>query len=99
MGIVSALVPGIDLSASTGIHNGTIVLKQLLAGATTAQMCTALYQRGPEAITQAIDDIHLFMETQGFDKISDFRGKLNYSNIPNPERFERVQFMKSFGSK
>jgi len=99
MGIVSALVPGIDLSASTGIHNGTIVLKQLLAGAATAQMCTALYQRGAEAITQAIDDIHLFMETQGFDKISDFRGKLNYSNIPNPERFERVQFMKSFGSK
>jgi dihydroorotate dehydrogenase (fumarate) len=99
MGIVSALVPGIDLSASTGIHNGTIVIKQLLAGATTAQMCTALYQRGSEAITQALDDINLFMETQGFDKISDFKGKLNYSNIPNPERFERVQFMKSFGSK
>lgn len=99
MGIVSALVPGIDLSASTGIHNGTIVIKQLLAGAATAQMCTALYQKGAEAISQAIDDINLFMETQGFEKISDFRGRLNYSNIPNPERFERVQFMKSFGSK
>ena len=99
MGIVSALVPGIDLSASTGIHNGTIVLKQLLAGAATAQMCTALYQIGEEAITHALDDISLFMETQGFEKISDFRGKLNYSNIQNPERFERVQFMKSFGSK
>lgn len=99
MGIISSLVPGIDLSASTGIHNGTTVIKQILSGATTAQMCTALYQRGPEAISQALDDISLFMEKQGFDKISDFRGKLNYKNIPDPEKFERVQFMKSFGSK
>jgi len=99
MGIVSALVPGIDLSASTGIHNGTVVLKQILAGATTAQMCTALYKKGGDAISNAIADLNLFMDSQGFKNISDFKGKLNYSNIENPEKFERVQFMKSFGSK
>jgi dihydroorotate dehydrogenase (fumarate) len=99
MGIVSALVNGIDLSASTGIHNGTIVLKQILAGATTAQMCTSLYKKGADAISNAIADLNLFMDTQGFKNISDFRGKLNYANIENPEKFERVQFMKSFGSK
>lgn len=99
MGIVSALVPGIDLSASTGIHNGTVVLKQILAGATTAQMCTALYKKGGDAISNAIADLNLFMDSQGFKNISDFKGRLNYSNIENPEKFERVQFMKSFGSK
>ncbi len=99
MGIVSALVKGIDLSASTGIHNGTIVIKQLLAGAVTAQMCTALYKKGADAITQAIADINLFMDTQGFKTTSDFIGKLNYANIENPEKFERVQFMKTFGNK
>ncbi|OFY39477.1 MAG: diguanylate cyclase [Bacteroidetes bacterium GWF2_40_14] len=97
IGIVSALVPGIDLSASTGIHNGTTVIKQILAGATTVQMCTSLYQKGAEAITHAIEDINLFMDAQGFENLSDFRGKLNYSNIENPQRFERVQFMKNFG--
>lgn len=99
MGIVSALVPGIDLSASTGIHNGTVVLKQILAGAATAQMCTALYKKGGDAISNAIADLNLFMDSQGFKNISDFKGRLNYSNIENPEKFERVQFMKSFGSK
>jgi len=99
MGIVSALVPGIDLSASTGIHTGTTVIKQILAGATTAQMCTALYKKGPNAIIQALEDLHLFMETQGFESVADFKGKLNYSNIEHPEKFERVQFMKSFGLK
>ncbi|EKD31199.1 MAG: hypothetical protein ACD_77C00371G0018 [uncultured bacterium] len=99
MGIVSALVPGIDLSASTGIHTGTTVIKQILAGATTAQMCTALYKKGPEAIAHANEDLLLFMDSHGFDSIADFRGKLNYSNIEFPDRFERVQFMKSFGGK
>lgn len=98
MGIVSALVPGIDLSASTGVHNGTIALKQILAGASTVQMCTALYKKGAKAISESIDDINLFMDTKGFKSISDFKGKLNYANIENPGKFERVQFMKTFGN-
>lgn len=99
MGIVSSLVPGVDLSASNGIHNGTIAVKQILAGATTVQMCTALYKRGAEAISQAIGDINLFMDSHGYTSISDFKGKLNYSNIENPQKFERVQFIKNFGGK
>ncbi|MFA6333943.1 MAG: dihydroorotate dehydrogenase-like protein [Bacteroidales bacterium] len=99
VGIVSSLVPGIDLSASNGIHNGSIVIRQILAGAATVQMCTALYKNGPDAITQTIADLNLFMDSNGFTTISDFKGKLNISNIENPQKFERVQFMKNFGGK
>ena len=99
MGIVSALVKGIDLSASTGNHNGEAVIKQILSGATTVQMCTALYKKGPEAISNAIEDLHLFMDKQGFNSVADFCGKLNYENIDHPDKFERVQFMKTFGGK
>ena len=99
MGIVSALVKGIDLSASTGNHTGEAVIKQILSGATTVQMCTALYKKGPEAISNAIEDLHLFMDTQGFNSVADFCGKLNYENIDHPDKFERVQFMKTFGGK
>lgn len=99
MGIVSALVPGIDLSSSTGIHSGETAIKQILAGATTVQMCTALYKRGAEAISDVNQDIHIFMEKHGFKNIKDFKGMLNYSNIEDPRKFERVQFMKNFGGK
>lgn len=99
MGIVSALVKGIDLSASTGVHNGELALKQMLAGAATVQMCTALYKKGAKIITQSLDDISVFMEKNGYDTISQFKGKLNYANIENPDKFERVQFMKTFGDK
>lgn len=99
MGIVSALVQGIDLSSSTGIHSGETAIKQILAGATTVQMCTALYKRGAEAISDVNQDIHIFMEKHGFKNIKDFKGMLNYSNIEDPRKFERVQFMKNFGGK
>lgn len=99
MGIVSALVPGIDLSASTGVHNGTLALKQILAGASTVQMCTSLYKKGADSISNAVADINLFMDTHGFTSVSEFKGKLNYANIKNPGKFERVQFMKTFGNK
>lgn len=99
MGIVSALVQGIDLSSSTGIHTGETAIKQILAGATTVQMCTALYKRGAEAISDVNQDIHIFMEKHGFKNIKDFKGMLNYSNIEDPRKFERVQFMKNFGGK
>lgn len=97
--IVSSLVNGLDISASTGVHNGTTVIKQILAGASTVQMCSALYKQGAEVISDALADINLFMDKNGFRSLDDFRGKLNYSSIDNPERFERVQFMKTFGSK
>lgn len=99
MGIVSALVQGIDLSSSTGIHSGETAIKQILAGATTVQMCTALYKRGAEAISDVNQDIHIFMDKHGFKNIKDFKGMLNYSNIEDPRKFERVQFMKNFGGK
>ena len=62
-------------------------------------MCTALYKRGAEAISDVNQDIHIFMEKHGFKNIKDFKGMLNYSNIEDPRKFERVQFMKNFGGK
>ena len=99
IGIISALVPGIDISASTGIYNGEISIKEILAGAATVQICTALYKNGAEVISEVNNGISAFMERKGFNSVADFKGLLNYAGIPDPGKFERVQFMKSFGSK
>ncbi len=45
------------------------------------------------SINQGISD---YMEKHNFKTISDFRGKMNQSNITNPADFERVQFMKLY---
>jgi dihydroorotate dehydrogenase (fumarate) len=97
--IVSAKIPQIEISASTGILDGTAAVKQLLAGAKTVQMASALYQNGPAYVATVNKFISEWMDDKGFKSVSDFRGKLNYSKISNPELYERSQFMKYFSSK
>lgn len=97
--ITTSLVKNIDIVSNTGIHNGSDAIKHLLAGASAVQMCSALYKKGPEAIAEAIGDLHLFMDKQGFKTIEDFKGRLNYESISNPGKFERVQFIKNYSSK
>ena len=96
IGIVSENIEKIDLSASTGNHDGAAVVKQLLAGATTVQVCSTLYKNGVESLQKITEDLKSWMASNSFTSIEDFRGKLNYKNIPDPAVFERTQFMKYF---
>ncbi|HUW91694.1 MAG TPA: dihydroorotate dehydrogenase-like protein [Bacteroidales bacterium] len=98
IGMVSALNMEIDISASTGVHTGEDAIKYLLAGATTVQVCSALYKRGFTVISEINEALRKWMNDKEFSRITDFRGKLNYRNIENPSLFERSQFMKHYSS-
>jgi dihydroorotate dehydrogenase (fumarate) len=96
VGIISALIPSIDICASTGIHNSSGVIKQILSGAKAVQVCSALYKSGVDHIRTIIIDLEEWMTTHNFSSIDEFRGRMNYKNIPDPMIFERVQFMKYY---
>lgn len=85
-----------DLAASTGVHDGKAVIKQLLAGADAVQMVSALYKHGPEYLATVIEEMQDWMKEKGFDSISGFKGKLSQEEYVNPGLYERVQFMKYF---
>jgi dihydroorotate dehydrogenase (fumarate) len=95
IGILRPHVKG-DLAATTGIHDGTAVVKNLLAGANVVQVATALYKSGPEAITRMNVFLNDWMKEKNFRNIQDFCGKLSYADVKNPALFERAQFMKYF---
>jgi len=88
-----------DLAASTGVHDGKAVVKQLLAGADAVQMVSALYQHGPEYLKTVIGEIESWMKDKGYEKIDDFRGILSQEQYVNPALYERVQFMKYFSDR
>lgn len=96
--IISGKVPGIDISASTGIHNGDGVIKQLLAGAQTVQVCSVLYKHGFEEIGKMNTRLDEWMKFKNFKSVKDFRGKMSYAKIADPAVYERSQFMKYFSS-
>jgi dihydroorotate dehydrogenase (fumarate) len=87
---------GCDISASTGVHSWEVFVKQILAGATTVQIASALYTEGFGIIPSIIEETKAWMRIQGFDNVDSFRGKLSKSKLENPAAIERVQFMKLY---
>ncbi len=96
VGIISSEIEKIDISASTGVHNGMSVVKQLLAGADAVQVCSVLYKNGVIYVRKMTEELKSWMEKKQYRSIDEFKGKMNYSNIPNPAEYERAQFIKYF---
>ncbi len=96
VGIVSSLVPKLDICASTGVHDAQGVIKQILAGAKAVQVCSVLYKKGPEYLEKILVDMDEWMDKHNFTNLREMRGRMSYKNIPDPTVFERAQFMKYF---
>lgn len=96
IGIMSERV-NCDLAASTGVHDGAALIKQILAGANAVQVVSALYKHGKGHIATMLNTLEEWMKKKGFKSLSDFRGKLSQAKSSNPAVYERVQFMKYFG--
>ena len=86
-----------DFAASTGVHDSEGIIKQLLAGAKAVQVVSAIYKNGPAFIAPLLKGLEEWMESQSFDRISDFRGKLSVAPDDDAAALQRIQFMKYFG--
>ena len=87
-----------DLAASTGVHDGIALIKQILAGANAVQVVSTLYQNGKGQIGKMLETLEGWMEQKNFNSLSDFRGKMSQAKSSDPAAYERMQFMKHFGS-
>jgi dihydroorotate dehydrogenase (fumarate) len=86
-----------DLAASTGVHDGNALIKQILAGANAVQVVSSLYKNGKGQIKTMLSILEKWMTRKGFNSLSDFRGKMSQAKSSNPAAYERVQFMRYFG--
>lgn len=85
-----------DLAASTGVHDGAALIKQILAGANAVQIASTLYKNGNGVIKQMLNELEDWMKEHDFDSLEEFMGKLSQSSVKDPAAYERVQFMKHF---
>ncbi len=85
-----------DVAASTGIHDGKAVIKQLLAGAKATQVVSVLYEKGFSHIGSMLKELEDWMQKNNFQNIESFRGKMSYKKTGNTPAYLRVQFMKHF---
>lgn len=93
--MLSARVP-CDIAASTGIHDGKALIKQLLAGAKAGQIASVLYKEGYVSVGAMLGELDAYMERHGFSSLDEVIGKMSFNKADNPAAYERVQFMKYF---
>ena len=81
-----------ELSASRGVYTGEDVVKQILAGAKTVQVCSTLYRNGIDYIKQMNADVEAWMERHEFNNVEEFRGIVNKKEDINV--VERLQYLR-----
>ena len=86
---------GCSLVGNTGIHDGEAVIKQLLVGARTVEICSTLFINGMGQIKIMLDDIQEWMIDKGYETVDDFRGKMSFKNSKQPDYFERQQYIRA----
>jgi dihydroorotate dehydrogenase (fumarate) len=96
--IVADEVKEVNISASTGVHDEKAAIKAILAGASTVQVCSVLYQKGIGEITKIVDGLEKWMNQRGFDSIKTIKGLMSMKSVSNPDAYYRSQFMKYFSN-
>jgi dihydroorotate dehydrogenase (fumarate) len=83
-----------DLIGSTGVYQAKDAVKLLLAGANNIQVVSTLYKNKINHIKKLNADLNQWMEEKGYNKLSDFRGKLSAKNTTDPYIYKRAQYIE-----
>jgi dihydroorotate dehydrogenase (fumarate) len=89
---------GISLAATTGVHTPEDVLKLLLAGADAVMTASSLYKNGPEHIRTLIEGTRAWLDEKEYVSVEQMKGSLSQANSPNPEAFERANYVKTLAN-
>jgi dihydroorotate dehydrogenase (fumarate) len=92
-----------DIAASGGIQNSGDVIKQILAGASAAQICSLFYQKGLNEIPVILEGMRTWMKEHGFSSIDDFKGdlsfkkqELSFRDLGEAGSYFRAQYLKAY---
>lgn len=86
---------GAELCASGGVYDGQTALRLIAAGASSVQMCSALYAKGFRAITSTLEEMGAWLDARGVARVSDLRGRLARRNSDAPELYGRLHYVKA----
>jgi dihydroorotate dehydrogenase (fumarate) len=84
----------ICLAATTGVQNGTEVIKYILAGADVVMTASSLYKHGISYLKTLNRQLEDWMYMMGYDSVSSFRGQMSQQHIQDPTAFERANYIK-----
>ena len=87
-----------NLCVSGGVHTGVDAIKSVMAGADAVQIVSALLRHGPEYLATIERSMRQWMEENGYASVRQMRGSLSLSTCPDPQAFERANYVRTLHS-
>jgi dihydroorotate dehydrogenase (fumarate) len=93
LAILSGRSP-LSLACSGGVHTGLDAVKAVMCGAHAVQMVSSLLRRGPEHLGVVRAQLAEWLEKHEYASVHQMQGSMNLQHCPDPETFERANYMK-----
>ena len=95
--ILSSQING-DIAVSGGVHTVTDVIKSIMAGAKVTQLVSALLRKGPAHLAVLEAELKQWMSENSYSSIREMRGSMACSRCPDPQAFERANYLRALHS-
>ena len=82
-----------SLAVTGGVHTALDVVKATMAGADVTQMVSALLTRGPGHLGTVRRDLISWLQEHEWSSLAEMRGNMNLSKVPDPDAYERANYM------
>ena len=83
-----------DLALTGGVHNGTDVIKAVMAGANVAMTTSAVLEHGIDHLGKILGDLTLWMEKHEYESIKQMHGSMSQRAVAQPAALERANYMR-----
>ena len=83
----------IDISVTGGFHEAEDIVKALLVGANSVQLCSALLQHGPGRLTELLEAVGRWLDENEYESVRQMQGSLSHRNAADPSAFERESYL------
>jgi dihydroorotate dehydrogenase (fumarate) len=87
-----------DLALTGGVHSATDVVKAMMAGAKVAMMTSALLKKGINHLDTMLTELLIWLGDHEYDSIRQMQGSMSRNAVPQPQAFERANYMKVLSS-
>ena len=74
------------------------MLKLLLAGADCVMLASSLLTKGPKHVGTLVRGVQDWMTEREYTSVEQMKGSLSQQSCPDPDAFERANYMKALKS-
>jgi dihydroorotate dehydrogenase (fumarate) len=88
-----------SIAISGGVHSAADAVKSIMVGASAFQVVSAILKHGPEHLRKIEKGLREWMTANEYHSVRMLRGCLSHTHCPDPQAFERGNYMRLLLSK